>query len=677
MTNASEPHHFGACPEDWDYFCWTLGLRQDLLPVVSNPKAVISEKSKMKVLGKTPSHYNKQQKVAGFAGWTTHIATEDDISQWRGQDDYGICIQTRLVRALDIDVPDTDLAKKIKAFIVKEKGFNFPARVRSNSGKCLFAFIVRGELPKRTVKVEGGIIEFLGTGQQFVAVGTHFNSDGKPSGARYEWATGNGIALPEKIPEISLEVFEEFWATLVAQFGIAASTEGKSRKPRSQGDGGKAHSDSVATYLADADLVLSRGREGQVFIDCPWKDVHTTDSGETQTVYFCAGSRDYKAGHFHCFHANCAERTDQDFLAALGYYINEFEDVSTPEDKAEEKKKQERFDLIPVDEFANRPPPPWIIKGILPKKELAVTYGGSGDGKTFLVLDTVMAIVRGVPWNGYRVTKGRVVYICAEGMGGFTTRLQAYAQHHGVNLSDLKNDLFIIPETPNFRTMNDVNAIAAKIKAKGQFDMIVVDTLAQVTPGADENTSKDMSEALQHCEMLRQSTGAMIHLIAHSGKDKTKGIRGWSGLKAPLAAEFEVSRNGKVRHLRVTKMKDGRDGLGWVFELKTIVVLEKDSDGDPVESCYVEFSDVPLNEKNEMSRWEKRALDAWEMLGGGNVVLKDLISAIAEKAPRGKAQRDRRREGAMQGIKGLEERGHFNVVGEKIMIDLSFSDDTK
>jgi hypothetical protein len=45
---------WGATAADWSLFADTLGLKADLLPVVSNPQAVISKASKMAALGKTP-----------------------------------------------------------------------------------------------------------------------------------------------------------------------------------------------------------------------------------------------------------------------------------------------------------------------------------------------------------------------------------------------------------------------------------------------------------------------------------------------------------------------------------------------------------------------------------------------------------------------------------------------
>ena len=188
---------WGALPKEWDKFI-DLGLTEDILPLVCNPDAKIDPKSKMKKVGKTPSVYNQSGLVAGFGSWTEKTSNVSQVACWRKQADYGICIQTRLVRALDIDVPDEELAGLIRSFVQKQieeaVGRKAPVRYRKDSGKCLVAFICHGEFGKRTVRVDGGIIEFLANGQQFVAAGVH------QSGARYRWKWKSG-----EFPVLSLK----------------------------------------------------------------------------------------------------------------------------------------------------------------------------------------------------------------------------------------------------------------------------------------------------------------------------------------------------------------------------------------------------------------------------------------------------------------------------------------
>ena len=188
----------GATSADWAHFTVMLGLTADLLPVVSNQDAVIDPASTMKALGKTPSRYNGSRRAVGFSKWTQYQATDADITKWMREPDYGICLQTREVRALDIDVDDPEEAAAILASLPA----GLPRRIRRNSSKFLVAFILEGDYTKRKFATKHGIVEFLANGQQFICCGLH------PSGARYEWVGG----LPDEFPVLTPEQFEEIWS---------------------------------------------------------------------------------------------------------------------------------------------------------------------------------------------------------------------------------------------------------------------------------------------------------------------------------------------------------------------------------------------------------------------------------------------------------------------------------
>lgn len=251
----------------------------------------------------------------------------------------------------------------------------------------------------------------------------------------------------------------------------------------------------------------------------------------------------------------------------------------------------QRFNFEPVHEFSSATALPWIIKGVLPQAGLAVVYGASGSGKSFAVLDMGMAIARGMPWRGKKTKQGRVAYIAAEGADGFRKRIAAYAQHQGVDLSTVP--MTVLNAAPNLLEKQDAVDVAKGVKASGGADVIIIDTLAQTTPGANENAGEDMGKALGYCKRIHEVTGALVLLIHHSGKDATKGARGWSGVRAACDAELEVVRGEGGRALRLTKNKDGEDGLEWGFDLE-VVQIGVDEDMDPITSCVVIETAMPV-----------------------------------------------------------------------------------
>lgn len=663
---------YGAAPDEWDQFSLLMGLTADLLPVVSNPNAEISPNSKMQDLGKTPSRYNGARKVAGFSQWTQHQATDEDVTRWSREADYGICIQTRLVRAIDVDVPDPDLAQAIAYFIEQHIGAQLPRRQRYNSGKFLLAFRMPGQFAKRVLRVEGGIIEFLAGGQQFIACGTH------PSGARYEWANG----LPDDFPTLTPDQFNDLWSALDAAFSVAPAAEGKA-STKLEKLAGAIHADPVAAHLFEVNAVRSQDRDGKLHIVCPFEEHHTTEShdGDTSTTYWPAHTGGYVNGHFKCLHAHCEHRTDADFRDAFGFAsdaiddfealvdqleqhldpASDFQDETTDAPAEPEPEKPKRFPVIAADAFANRPAPQWIVKGVLPRAELVVLFGESGSGKSFAALDLAGAITRGIAWQGRKVKQGRVVYVAAEGAGGFRNRLAAYAQHQGVDLADI--NLGVIASAPNLLEKADALDVARSI---GRADVVIVDTFAQAMPGANENAGEDVGRALQHCKGIHRATGATVVLVHHAGKDLAKGARGWSGLRAAADAEIEISRQENIRMIKTTKQKDGEDGLSWYFDL-TQVPIGMDEDDEVITSCVMNFDvSAPVKQQAgpKLNQWEVAVMAVVTEFGEAQSVgieVKAVVSQAFDMYRAAGGEEKRAREMMNRAVGTLKKKGYFDV----------------
>lgn len=335
--------------------------------------------------------------------------------------------------------------------------------------------------------------------------------------------------------------------------------------------------------------------------------------------------------------------------------VEEF-DVIAEDTSAPVADKALRFQVQPAGEFSRGRSPGWMIKGVLPRAELVVLFGESGSGKTFITLDLSMAVARGVDWRGRRTKSGRVVYIAAEGGGGFRNRLTAYARQNDVELDRIP--FGVIHAAPNFLHKDDPLEVARAIVANGGADLIVVDTFAQVTPGANENAAEDVGKALSHCRGLHRATGAVVLLVHHAGKDSTKGARGWSGLRAAADAEIEVARTPAGRLARITKQKDGEDGLEFGFALEQIAIGE-DEDGDEVSSCVVVEAEVPTGRAvaKKLGPWERLVVEVvteFAMGGLAGIEVDAVLKEVAKRAPAvEEGKRDTRKQRARRALLGL------------------------
>ncbi len=346
--------------------------------------------------------------------------------------------------------------------------------------------------------------------------------------------------------------------------------------------------DPVVQALNELNLVRSLRSDGGLNIVCPRESFHSTGAGaESSTIYYLPNTGGYATGHFKCLHEGCSQAHDSDFLEAIG--ISVIDDFDVIEETEEVEPVENRFRVKSVTEFMTAAPMHWLIRGVLPSAALIVMYGASGSGKTFMALDLAGAIARGVPWCGHKVRKGRVIYVAAEGAGGARKRFHAYCQANDLDPDSL--DVGIVDVAPNL--MEKGNALLlAKAIADWHPDvcLIILDTFAQVMAGGNENSGEDVGKALGNCKILNRVIGCPVMLLHHSGKDESRGARGWSGLKAAADAELEVLSCDGDHVMTVTKMKDGDDRAEYPFRLD-IIDLGQDLEGDlgdRITSCVVE-----------------------------------------------------------------------------------------
>ncbi len=240
-------------------------------------------------------------------------------------------------------------------------------------------------------------------------------------------------------------------------------------------------------------------------------------------------------------------------------------------------------------------PPDELVEGVLTAGAGSVLYGDSNSGKTFLMLDMACAVARGVPWLGRRTEPGLVVYLAAESPQSVRSRLQAYQRHHGCKVPN-----FAIVQSPIdlFDDDSDTDKIIKTVRQIEQqrgmkARLIVGDTLARLSAGANENAGQDMGLVVRRFDRIRSETGAHFALIHHSGKNAANGARGWSGIRAAVDTEIEITDSPAGRCCEITKQRDlATKGERIGFKLEG-VTLGFTKWGAAATSCVVVTADAP------------------------------------------------------------------------------------
>jgi hypothetical protein len=328
----------GAAAHEWDAFS-RLNLR-DLLPVVCDPNIPVSPGSKVKQGSSVPSMILANNHMVGFANWPRRVTTS--VDDWRLDPRLGICMITRTVHAIDVDVTNPELAARIEGFIrfTAPGGYQMPKRGREGTSKfaLLYRLVEAPEFVKKTVmqvSTDGTQqIEFLHHSQQLLIAGTNPHR-----GGRYTWPDGIPAQLSD-IPALTFAEFAELHRELATEFVPGGGIREISLSDQTSitfGVRGRLQvdyeNDPILKRIVDQGMLRGIAPDGKVFVDCPWADdhKHPTPDNETEACYFPLGLGGFdEHPGFKCMHATCAERTHQGFLSAIGYGDEQFPIVETP-----------------------------------------------------------------------------------------------------------------------------------------------------------------------------------------------------------------------------------------------------------------------------------------------------------------------------------------------------------
>ncbi|MGA8163955.1 MAG: CHC2 zinc finger domain-containing protein [Waddliaceae bacterium] len=201
-----------------------------------------------------------------------------------------------------------------------------------------------------------------------------------------------------------------------------------------------------------------------------------------------------------------------------GKALTDFNDLAqvcgldSVKEQLKKQKKEPTFQPFSLSEFLRRPEKNWLIKGIIGGNDLGMIFGPPGSGKSFVVIDMIMASCLGLKWaREFVVTKPlNVVYCAGEGISGLKSRFEAATNEYGLDPDSLRN-LTIFPQVPQlFSTDSKENVItfireweSSQEKEKPKpVDILFLDTLHSATSGAEENSAKDMGRVLDRSSSL-------------------------------------------------------------------------------------------------------------------------------------------------------------------------------
>jgi len=244
--------------------------------------------------------------------------------------------------------------------------------------------------------------------------------------------------------------------------------------------------------------------------------------------------------------------------------------TDTFKDLLPEKQEPEvrRFKRWTIKELRELPPPSFLIPDILPARAISVLYGPQHVGKTHVA----------VKWSLDLQAQGHeVLYYAGEGEDDLAHfRTKAWENAH----QKQTDHMTIATEWPDMAIQAEIDDWCAAMKEQGPVPgLIVIDTYAYTMHGEQtENKSEDVRKFIDFGRALKRQWNSGVLLIAHSGKDSERGVRGSNALPAAADCEWRVESHEALNMIQLenTKMRSFKRHPGLFYkamELPPSIVL--------------------------------------------------------------------------------------------------------
>jgi hypothetical protein len=216
------------------------------------------------------------------------------------------------------------------------------------------------------------------------------------------------------------------------------------------------------------------------------------------------------------------------------------------------------------------PRPTFLARPVWPSDAYGVLGALWKAGKTWLVLDLVIAVLTGGEWLGHYPVERQGPVLMFLGEGGprkMTRRLRAIAGFYGVaGLGELP--LRMCFRSPHLTNAQHLQSVAAELKEHKPV-LVILDPLYLAARGAQGSQLYEMGEVLEALQSLCQSAGAALLVAHHFNRQGGSGSSRLSGAGPAEWGRVLITAERKAEHTDLET-------------LETAVTLELEFIGDEI-----------------------------------------------------------------------------------------------
>ncbi|MCW5879221.1 MAG: AAA family ATPase [Anaerolineales bacterium] len=237
--------------------------------------------------------------------------------------------------------------------------------------------------------------------------------------------------------------------------------------------------------------------------------------------------------------------------ATKDFHFEMVEEVNAFLDSIEDAEEKSRIFYTADDAYTDPPAAEWAVQGLLTRPSLNLLVGPPGTMKTWAALDLAIAVAAGQPWLGRNVAQAPSIFVDEEtGLSRLWGRIHAvlhgrtaghglpfhYVSFGGYNLRLIEDSDHLLQRTLTFEAR-----------------LIVVDTLAGVLRGADENSVLSIQPLLYNLRRLAEHCRAAVLLVHHT--NRSGSFRGSSAISAGVDLMLSIQAQEDHIHFETLKAR--------------------------------------------------------------------------------------------------------------------------
>lgn len=204
-----------------------------------------------------------------------------------------------------------------------------------------------------------------------------------------------------------------------------------------------------------------------------------------------------------------------------------------------------------ADALAPQPPIEWVVAGLFSAGSVSLVVGEGGSKKTWLCLDMAVGVALGEYWLGRETMAGPVLIIDEEsGNRRLSDRLGKVLRGHQAGG---ETPLYYVSLAQfDFSQSEDIQELESLINETGA-RLVVIDAMADIMPGRDENAVKDMQPVFLGLRHVAEATQAALVMIHHSNKGGD--YRGSTAIKGAVDLMVMVSSEQESPNINLKSIK--------------------------------------------------------------------------------------------------------------------------